>query len=397
MNRVFFVLTRTNTLFLLLLVTTALKLIYYLTRPLFEAGPDANGYIPAALAFADKGITSTEIPGMPVYPSGYPLFLSLLVKTSEVYWIQLSQICQAGLFLCATLMMWKTFQRFMSIEISNFATLLLVLSPAWFVASGEAMYETLLFFFVAGAFYFLAHSNFNGAQKIKAPMGGMFASLAVVTHPRVLVVFLIGVPFLYQLYKKQNIKVSCLTLVVFIFTANTILYAYLGFLRSGTFTLSTALWISMTYHDVFKGCSDFFCVAQQFIAQPSSAVRVSLENFYAFWSPHSGSWARGTWFHNVSLLAVFRKLDLDIYDAIFSAFTSISVVFLYFFGLWRMKFANLKVTIFLFLVLFQFIVADVIVYGDNRHRLIALPFMAPAIACSLSYFWVKMQKKLSQE
>jgi hypothetical protein len=224
------------------------------------------------------------------------------------------------------------------------------------------------------------------------PLGGIFASLAIVTHPRVVVVFLIGIPFLYRLYKNQKIKIRYLSLIIIVFAVVAIFFAYLNYLRSGTFSLSTALWISMTYHDVFKGCTDFFCVTQQLISQPASTARVSLENFYAFWSPHSGSWARGTWFHNVSLLAVFRKLDLDILDAVFSTLITAVVFFSYSFGLFRMKYTHPKIAIFLFFVLFQFIIADVIVYGDNRHRLIALPFMIPVITYSLSYFWVRRKQ-----
>lgn len=369
-----------------LIITSFLKFVYYLTRPLFESGPDANGYIPAAIAFANLGLTSGEIPGMPVYPSGYPIFLSMLVKVSNEHWMILAQVCQVFLFLFGTLFMRKTFMRFLSLEVSNIASLMFALSPAWFVASGEAMYETLLFFLVATSFYFLTSREDLGSRSLKIFLGGIFASLSIVTHPRIVIAYLIAAPFIYRLHKdfKGRSKVLFLTLSGSVLIA--LFFAYLSFLRSGVFSLSTALWISMTFNDVFRGCNDFLCVAQHVIANPTSALRESLDNFYAFWSPHSGAWARGTWFHNISFLAAFRKSNLIALDLIFSTLTTAVVLIGYLLGAYRLRFFNSKLSGFLLLVVLQFIIADIFVYGDNRHRLIALPFMLPAFATLFTYF-----------
>jgi hypothetical protein len=102
--------------------------------------------MPAALGFADRGLLAKDIPGLPIYPAFYPMFMSLAVKASLLHWVQIVQVLQILLVSLGILSIREIFKRVSNNSFANLVAILLFISPAWFVASGEAMYESLLFF-----------------------------------------------------------------------------------------------------------------------------------------------------------------------------------------------------------------------------------------------------------
>lgn len=381
---------------LLLFSISLIKITYYATRPIFESGPDANTYMPAAIAFAELGYLSKDIPGLPLYPTGYSIMMSLLIRVFDMNWILATQIVQVILFAIATILVRRILTNFFSANIGSVSAYLLLLSPAWFVATGEAMYETMLYFFMTASLYFyLKTTEEKKVKLVNNLIGSSFAVVAIATHPRVLIVFVsLGLFFVYK--NKNDIMriVENLLMPMGVVLSGVAILGYLSYLRTGIFTLSTAFWASMSYNDALKGCYDTSCVVVKIFAEPTNFFRESFLNFVAFWSPHSGSLARGTWFHNVSFLSQLEKQQFTQIAAFIGIVFSIVVV-----GSWMLGsfllFRNLKNrgAIFVFLMAAGFIFTDVLIYGDNRHRLIALLFMVPAHAVTLETCLRPLQRR----
>ena len=128
--------------------SAVLKACYALSRDIFESGPDANGYIPFALGFAEHNFFSSDIPGPPYYPSGYPFILSLFVRIAPENWYELAQLFQIAMFSLAVYCFYYLVENVFTWKIAGVATLFLCLNPAWAVVNSEAMYETLLVSFL---------------------------------------------------------------------------------------------------------------------------------------------------------------------------------------------------------------------------------------------------------
>ncbi len=374
---------------LTVLAISLLKILYAVSRPLFYSGPDANGYIPAALAFAKLGYFSEGIPFLPIYPPGYPIALSILVRIFGDNWIYAAQVAQIFLYALAVLLVWEILKFYFPKHIADISAYLLILSPGWFVVNGEAMYETLLFFYLTVSIYFFLNIKvINKRNGMSLFIGCSFSVLAISTHPRILIVFVfLLLTYIHSSRKDLKRILPAISLSVFINLIGVTLLGYLSVLRTGVFTLSSAFWPSMTNNRVLGSCTEISCVAHKIFSDPFDFLRECALNFGAFWSPHSGSLAIGSWFHNISLLAQLEKFGWPRLALILGMAITFIVIGSWLFGsvrLWQ-KYRN-SAFAFTFLTSFGFLSTDMLVYGDNRHRLIALVFMVPAHAASLSTF-----------
>jgi hypothetical protein len=363
------------------LLVSILKIAYAVSRPLFYSGPDANGYMPAALAFAKLGYFSEGIPYLPTYPTGYPILLSILIRVFGDNWIYAAQIIQILLFAFGTILLRGILIRYFSKAIGSISGYLIILSPAWFVANGEAMYETLLYFYLSVSFYFFLTPTRMIVKKFQnCILGSLVSVLAISTHPRVLIIYvLLFITYIYKNRYDLRAMFSVISVSVSIVSIGIGLIGYLSVVRTGIFTLSSAFWPSMTQNKVFSGCSNVKCMATRIFESPINFFQESLSNFFEFWSPHSGSLAKGTWFHNISFLAQLVKMDLPEFSIMLGLVTTLIVFASWVFGtsrLWVLHKGSASVLVTLICI--SFFSVDVLVYGDNRHRLIALIFMLPA-------------------
>ena len=103
----------------------------------------------------------------------------------------------------------------------------------------------------------------------------------------------------------------------------------------------------------------------------------TLFNFYAFWSPHSGNLSRGSWFHNVSLLSILEKLDFGHLSMAISIFITCMLFFLAILGAYVVFKEKMRYRIFLTLSVAYFLLTDIVIFGDNRHRLMATFALLP--------------------
>ena len=72
-------------------------------RALFDSGQDAPSYLDAAQDFNSYGWFSSDIRTLPLWPAGYPFFLSIFIVISENLWWLLVVIFQHAFYISAVL------------------------------------------------------------------------------------------------------------------------------------------------------------------------------------------------------------------------------------------------------------------------------------------------------
>lgn len=357
--------------------STVLKALYALSRDIFESGPDANGYIPFAKGFSENNFFSPDIVGPPYYPSGYPFILSLLARIAPGNWFELSQLFQIGMFTLACYCFYYLLEHMFSWKIAGIATLIFSFNPAWAVVNSEAMYETLLVSFLIFSIYFLINprKKFENYPIVTLAMSGALAGIAIAIHPRVLPLFLI-IYFTFFFTRIKNVSrgfvLAGSTVIVPIFFAMRNLYA------KGEFTLMNSFWDGQSFNAFLTGCRSYGCAAERIVASPIGFLEQSLTSGIGFWSPHSGPLMKGTWYHNISVLSYLNGQGYNRVSIYLSLIISIVIFLSWIYGTSLLHRQNRIYNALLFSLAGTIWLTDILVYGENRHRLVALIFMLPA-------------------
>ncbi len=362
----------------LIMFSAILKMAYALTRPVFLSGPDASGYMPAALDFAEKGLFSPDIFAQPLYPVGYPIFLALIIKVVGVsIWIQAAQVVQIIAFSVAMFCYYRIITHFWNAKLAMITTIVLAFNPAWAVVNSEAMYETFLISFTIFSLYLLTRVE-RHAGKIQIRqliISGILIGTCITIHPRISIVFIIILGFYF--YRSIRTTIDRLVLV-----GSCLILPTLACLRNlenyGIFTLSTAFWASQTLNRVLEGCTSISCGLSRIVNDPAGFLSQSFVNLLEFWSPHSGSLERGTWFHGISLFYILERAGFVSISIFLALIFSILVFVFWAVGAKAIHKLNPMVNFMFLFCSVSMMLTDTFVYGENRHRLIALIFMLPA-------------------
>lgn len=390
MNNVIY---REKTLALVALALIPLKLVYLLSRPIFFSGPDASTFINASQDFAKKDFFSQDISGIPYWPSGYPWLNSIVIRAVDSQWIHLTQIIQILLFSLSCLLFYRLLSPYCGAKLSFIGSLGLLLQPSWMVANGEAMYETYLISFLIFGLYLLFGSKTPIPVK-RQILGLLLLGYSVVIHPRILpiVLLLFILLLVYFKFKKGEFIASAL-----VFSILPIFFALRNFIAVKEFVLSNALVGTATsYNLVFKSCSNIECLPVAILNNFPAFMSQGLANVSAFFSPHWGPLARGTWFHNLSALVLTSDGYLfTTFVYLGRAITSISMLLLGL-GMWRALNRRNFYDLFFVLSSITFISTAFIVFGDNRHRLIASFFFLPLQLFGAQIVWTKFALTLSR-
>jgi hypothetical protein len=377
-------------------VSIALKGLYALTRDIFESGPDANGYIPFAKGFSEHNFFSPNIGGPPYYPSGYPFILSFLARLAPASWYELSQLLQIGMFSLAGYCFFYIVDHVYSWKIAGIATLIFCFNPAWAVVNSEAMYETLLVSCLIFSVYFLINplKQFKEYPTQTIVASGALAGMAIAIHPRVIPLFLIvySAFFLTQIKKLSNVVVLGGSTAVI-----PILFAIRNLKAKGEFTLMNSFWDGQTYNDFLNGCRSYACAVERIVADPIGFLKQSFTNGIEFWSPHSGPLMRGTWYHNISLLSYLNGNGYNGPSIYISFVFSIIVLLSWIYGTLILSRQNKFYQVLLFSLAGTIWLTDILVYGENRHRLVALIFMLPAHSASILQLFDKFSYEIKRK
>jgi hypothetical protein len=357
-----------------------LKCIYALTRNVFPSGPDAPGFIPPAENFAQFGFFGESVDLSTIYSAGYPFFLSFFSEIGGEGWYKAAQVGQIILFALGTLIMARTLMGFGYSNGAIVFAFVLSLHPGWLVATSMAMYESLLFFLFAVFFGLISKRILNPTSIDEVKLGlfiGTLSGAVILVHPRGILFFL---PFLcFGLLKKNKIIRFLIPflLTLGLFLSMTIIRTHLD---SGTFNLGGDVWAaSWIGRENLELCRNTFCYLNTWITEPIDSLIHSLKNLWYFLTPYSGPTVKGTWFHNISLqyyLYSHGHLEASLIVAYLLTIMGILLFGASFVRLVldksKRKFHLLKpMTVSLLLVS----LTDMLVYGDNRHRLIIVPIV----------------------
>lgn len=389
--------TRDSLVYGSILVASLFKIAYAWSRPIFFSGPDANGFIPGAEDFAQKSFWSAEIVSQPQYPAGYPYLLSIFVRIFGSHWIQAAQLFQILAFGVMSFFCYKFYLKLFGSVNAIAASGYLFLSTAWYVATGAAMYESLflssLLFSVIGI-----HALFI-EKKMKhwsLPfIVGFFVGLTIFIHARAIPIFV--VIFLIVLMRTRRFDLNII-LVTLAALPLPLIFAYRNFIAVGKFTLTfPGVWAAATWNEFIAQCNSISCVIDRAQANPLGFIKQSLINSAEFWSPHSGSLERGSWFHNISLLAQLEKRGFISFAIIIGLIFSILVFASWAFGTILLLKERIVFHMELLSVAMVIWITDILVYGENRHRLIALIFMLPAHAKTFLVLFDFTKTKIGNE
>ena len=379
-----------KSLFVLLAISSLLKIFYAVSRNVFPSGPDANGYIPFAQDFATQNFFSSDIAGPPYYPSGYPFILSLIMRFGGDYAIQIIQAVQILTFSVAAYFYFILIKNRFSSSAAWLAFLFLAFNPAWAVVNGEAMYESFFVSFLLFSTSFLSSMvNQKSKSSIKLTIWtGALCGITIVIHPRALLIY--GILFLFLLYSRSFSRTSGI-----VFLGSTValpaIFAIRNLIAENSLSLMSSFWDGETYNAFLNGCASLSCATIRVAANPTGFVFQIYLNAIRFWSPHSGPLERGTWLHNVSLLSLLNKIGFQGFSIWLSVVTSLLIFLSWLIGSWRLCLKNFEFGLLFLLISLSIWVTDILVYGENRHRLIALVFMLPAHAEFLVLLYSKFE------
>ena len=363
----------------ILVLTTPIKIYYALSRPLFYSGPDANGYIPAMQDFGSKPFLSPDISYQPGYPPGYPYLISLFYRITKSDWIPIAQSFQIILFTISIYLFFLLIRNHTTTLIAQISSFVLAFSPAWAVANGEAMYESTYFSLLVIALYTLLPGH-ETRKPLRWFVGGILLGSVVVVHPRGLLVVLILVVYFQFIEKKRNLF-KCLVGLGFLIPY--LIFSFRNLIAEKSFTLSSAVWASVSANPYLTGCQSILCVAERGVADPISFIAQCFWNICHFWSPYSWPLMRGTWYHNVSLFSILTNNDMVFIATLLSYLLMISIFIGWVVGTFLLPRVSPKTNFILASIVLASILNDALVYGDSRHRLAVMAFILPALAISL--------------
>jgi len=353
--------------------------------------------MPAALDFAAKGLFSPDIFAQPLYPLGYPVFLALIIKVVGVsIWVQVAQCAQIIAFSVAMFCYYRIITNFWNTKLALISTLVLSFNPAWAVANGEAMYETFLISFTIFSLYVLTRieRGSGGIQIRQLIVCGLLIGTCITIHPRISIVLLLILGFYF--YRSIRTTVDRLVIV-----GSCLIFPILACLRNlehyGIFTLSTAFWASQSLNTVLNGCTSISCGLVRIVDDPTGFIYQSFVNLLEFWSPHSGSLERGTWFHGISMFYILERAGFVSISILLALVFSIFVFVFWVVGAKTIHKLNPIVNSLFLLCTISLMMTDTFVYGENRHRLIALIFMLPAQVSALQLLASKIPVPVIQK
>ena len=358
-----------------------LKTYYALSRPLFYSGPDANGYIPAMQDFGSKPFLSTEISFQPGYPPGYPYLGSIFYRFSSLYWIQFVQIFQIVLFSGTLFLSYLLVKKKIDSNTALMTSMAISLSPAIAVLNGEAMYESLFMALLFATLFTLVYpENYLGI--LRSFTGGLLLGGVVVVHPRALLI--VCIILIYLIFLKR-VSVFAFFAGVFGFLIPFLIFSFRNLIAENTFTLSSALWASLTANRFMSGCQSISCVANRAFQEPLGFMEQVTLNVLHFWSPYSGPLKRGTWFHNVSLLTYLDNHGMQTFATLISILLMILLFFTWLHGTLLLNSVSKGFNLLYFGIFAASLINDALIYGDSRHRLAVMAFALPAQITSIRH------------
>lgn len=396
-----------------LVYTLAIADYVHMVAP--ASGPDSPIYSAAAGVLYRNGLFAGDVPGIPFWPAGYPLFIAVLYRsgfTSVSAPIVVQQLALAAA-LCAS---YRLVKRELSAEAGLVTVVLLVLSPALRFSSTVFMYETLLLAAAVIACDLVSdgvRQPQGAARTVRFTAAFAIAGLGATLQPKLLAVAL-GLLF-WAIWRTRDRMVPLLCAVSllagplgivgrnWIAGGDAVLSANLGFTmlmgandhaRGGY--VRDAVVAHACHHRVpsFKPELDAEwrnCALHWMRAHPARTVGLAATKAGYFWLPFVGPLGtRGTWRHPLDhhrwlpATLLQRPLVARLDGALGVAWTALTVG-LVAFGIHRAarRRTNRPGVLLLAMPVALFMAISMITVGDARFRLPVAPFYTAFMAYGL--------------
>ena len=216
---------------------------------------------------------------------------------------------------------------------------------------------------------------------------------ALIVHPRVL--FLLLLPLALIALNLKTISNYIFTLLC-LFLAPLVM-AFRNFYSLDQFTLSTATKYAIGYgHESIGNCEKVSCYYRGFRDNSLEFFIEFTRNFGYFFTPYSGSLKRGTWFHNLSIYTFLERNNFAQVALYIAIAVSIFTLVAWISGLISYSKKSRHISILGLLTVLSLALTDGLVYGDSRHRLIAVPFMLPFQITGALLIYARLKKVLLQ-
>ena len=131
------------------------------------------------------------------------------------------------------------------------------------------------------------------------------------------------------------------------------------------------------YNEFFAGCREIGCLLTKSSSDPAGFITQCFLNIVAFFSPNTGKLQIGTWHHNISPVFFLEVSGHQFASNFVAVAISLTSFVFWFVGIILVVRKFRGVPLVWAASTFILVFTDAIVYGENRHRLIAQIFMLP--------------------
>ena len=373
-------------------------------RSLFDSGQDAPTYLDAALDFASYGWFSNQISSLPVWPAGYPFFLSVILTIGGSSGWMLVSLFQHLLFLIGVTYFIHEMRGYFSNEQRRVLSIILFLMPSFIYSASENMYEalltSLLLIGIAASLHILQADSIERLPLVIAITSfGFSGFLQAKTAPIGVLVFLI------ISFRRKN-KLFLFVPLTLWGVALTIHRSFVAYgIYSPSINFSIALNVSgakvpcildspANLSPVKLGASVdrqyIECAVRHFAAHPTELITHMSTQARALFGPLDGAGISGatTWFHGLGFQRIIGFFGFSNQSAIFrieNIYALLLNLFMFVGFVLALRTLNRVKTILISMPVVIISMVHLISDGDARYRLPFLPFQLVFLVVFLTY------------
>jgi hypothetical protein len=384
-------------------------------RALFDSGQDAPSYLDAAQDFKSYGWFSGEIRTLPLWPAGYPYFLTFFMGISENFWWLFVVVFQHTFYISAVLYFYFSLRDLLPLFARRFLAGILLFMPTFLYSPSENMYESVLFslLLVATSAAIMAISNeslevrpkllficvlFYGMagfiQPKTAPIG-IFALLVIGFHLRKMSVALLGPLALWGALLLSFRSYIALGII------NPSTNFGLAIMNGGAkfqCQLQTNPLLSAAQSSASTDRQNTICAIKFFVTHPFDLfAHVAKQAHYLYGPIDGGGIPRAsTWFHGLGFIRIAEFLGISNKSLLFrienigSIFLNIAIICGFVIAFKRLE--RLKIILMsLPIVCISFV--HFVSLGDSRYRLPFIAFQMFFLTVFLTHIIEKIRQK----
>ena len=409
---------RRSLLFYLILLSVSLRLAIVLNGgvSLFNSGQDAPTYTDAAFDFSQFGFFSDQIRSLPVWPAGYPFFLSIFLLIFGDYWWMFVVLFQHGFYLFSVQQFLSQFARYQKKTEHIILSILLLFLPSLIYSSSENMYESLICSsLLLGVSATIRLSESPAKHFPWVPFLTAIAALgfAIFIQPKTapvgIIILVVG---MFTKWRKY-LLLTPLVLWGMILTIIRSVVAYGIYSPSTNYSIAiqvSGLKIDCPISEVSnltavqlaasKDQQYILCSLQHFVTHPLDLFQHAVSQGRALFGPMNGGGVPGasTWFHGLDFMRVADALgfyNISFLIDLENVYSLVLNLCIFSGFLMMLRRLSLDKTLILTAPIVLISVVHLISDGDARYRLPFLPFQMIALSFLLGPILITIIRRLN--